>query len=56
MEEIGIEKYLKPEPLHKMERSGYNRVNMLKTVLFASKKILKSEILPSFMNILNYKM
>ena len=34
MEEIGIEKYLKPEPLHKMGRPGYNRVNMLKTILF----------------------
>lgn len=35
MEEIGIEKYLKPEPLYKLGRPGYNRVNMLKTVLFA---------------------
>ena len=34
MEEIEIEKYLKPEPLHKMGRPGYNRVNMLKTILF----------------------
>ena len=34
MEEIGREKYLKPEPLHKMGRPGYNRVNMLKTILF----------------------
>ncbi len=34
MEEIGIETYLKPESLHKMGRPGYNRVNMLKTVLF----------------------
>ena len=34
MEEIGIEKYLKPEPKGKPGRPGYNRVNMLKTVLF----------------------
>ena len=34
MEEIGIEKYLKPEPYVKTGRPGYNRVNMLKTVLF----------------------
>ena len=34
MEEIEINKYLKPEPLHKMGRPGYNRVNMLKTILF----------------------
>ena len=34
MEEIGIEKYLRPEPLHRIGRPGYNRVNMLKTVLF----------------------
>ena len=34
MEEIGIEKYLKPVPYNKMGRPGYNRVNMLKTVLF----------------------
>lgn len=34
MEEIGIEKYLKPEPPRKMGRRGYNRVNMLKTILF----------------------
>lgn len=34
MEEIGIAKYLKPEPYNKMGRPGYNRVNMLKTVLF----------------------
>ena len=34
MEEIGIEKYLKPEPFCKFGRPGYNRVNMLKTVLF----------------------
>ena len=34
MEEIRIEQYLKPEPLFKMGRPGYNRVNMLKTVLF----------------------
>ena len=34
MEEIGIEKYLKPEPYSKLGRPGYNRVNMLKTVLF----------------------
>lgn len=34
MEEIEIAKYLKPEPSHKIGRPGYNRVNMLKTVLF----------------------
>ena len=34
MEEIAIGKYLKPEPYNKMGRPGYNRVNMLKTVLF----------------------
>ena len=34
MEEIGINKYLKPEPYNKLGRPGYNRVNMLKTVLF----------------------
>lgn len=34
MEEIEIEKYLKPEPIGKLGRPGYNRVNMLKTVLF----------------------
>lgn len=34
VEEIEIEKYLKPEPIWKLGRPGYNRVNMLKTVLF----------------------
>ena len=34
MEEIGIEKYLKPGPYSKLGRPGYNRVNMLKTALF----------------------
>lgn len=34
MEEIGIERYLRPEPSHNLGRPGYNRVNMLKTVLF----------------------
>ena len=34
MEEIGIEKYLTPEPFHKIDRHRYNRVNLLKTVLF----------------------
>ena len=34
MEEIEIAKYLKPEPYNKLGRPGYNRVNMLKTVLF----------------------
>ena len=34
MEEIEIAKYLKPEPYNKVGRPGYNRVNMLKTVLF----------------------
>ena len=33
MEEIGIEKYLKPEK-RKYGRQGYDRVNMLKTVLY----------------------
>lgn len=33
MEEIEIEKYLSPEPFCKFERPGYNRVNMLKTIL-----------------------
>lgn len=34
MEEIEIAKYLKSEPFCKLGRPGYNRVNMLKTVLF----------------------
>ena len=34
MEEIGIEQYLKPEPLYRYGRPRYNRVNMLKTILF----------------------
>lgn len=34
MEEIGIEQYLKPESLYRYGRPGYNRVNMLKTILF----------------------
>ena len=34
MEEIGMEQYLKPEPLYHYGRPGYNRVNMLKTILF----------------------
>jgi len=34
MEEIGIEQYLKPEPSYRYGRSGYHRVNMLKTILF----------------------
>ena len=34
MEEIRIEQYLKPQPYNKLGRPGYNRVNMLKTVLF----------------------
>ena len=29
MEEIEIEKYLKPQPIFKPGRPGYNRVNML---------------------------
>lgn len=32
MEEIEIEKYLKPEHSNKLGRPGYNRVNMLKSV------------------------
>ena len=34
MEEIGIEQYLEPETFHWFGRPRYNRVNMLKTVLF----------------------
>ena len=34
MEEIGIEQYLEPETSHWFGRPRYNRVNMLKTVLF----------------------
>lgn len=34
MEEIGIEQYLRPEPLYRYGRPGYNRVNILKTILF----------------------
>jgi hypothetical protein len=34
MEEIEIKKYLKPKPAFQLGRPGYNRVNMLKTVLF----------------------
>jgi len=34
MEEIGMEKYLCPEPFCRLGRPGYNRVNMLKTILF----------------------
>lgn len=34
MEEIGIEKYLKPKPPCHRGRPGYDRVRMLKTVLF----------------------
>lgn len=34
MEEIGIEQYLKPEAYKATGRPGYNRVNMLKTILF----------------------
>jgi len=34
MEEIGIERYLKPASYNKLGRPGYSRVNMLKTVLF----------------------
>ena len=34
MEEIGIEQYLKPEKERRTGRKGYNRVNMLKTILF----------------------
>ena len=31
MEEIEIDKYLKPEPFSRLGRPGYNRVNMLNT-------------------------
>lgn len=41
MEEIEIEKYLKPQPIFKLGRPGYNRVNMLKTVLFGKRQIRK---------------
>ena len=34
MEEIGIERYLKPERYKSLGRPGYSRVNMLKTILF----------------------
>ena len=34
MEEIGIERYLKPEGYNPLGRPGYRRVNMLKTILF----------------------
>ena len=34
MEEIGIERYLKPESYKSLGRPGYSRVNMLKTILF----------------------
>ena len=34
MEEIKVEQYLKAEPYNRMGRPGYNRVNMLKTILF----------------------
>ena len=33
MEEIEIEQYLKPENRKRIGRPGYNRVNMLKTIL-----------------------
>ena len=34
MEEIGIERYLKPEKRGRNGRPGYSRVNMLKTILY----------------------
>ena len=34
MEEIGIERYLKPERYKPIGRPSYSRVNMLKTILF----------------------
>ena len=34
MEEIGIERYLKPERYKPLGRPSYCRVNMLKTILF----------------------
>ena len=34
MEEIGIERYLKPEERGRIGRRGYSRVNMLKTILY----------------------
>lgn len=34
MEEIGIERYLKPEGYNPLGRPSYSRVNMLKTILF----------------------
>lgn len=33
MEEIGIEQYLRSEPLYRYGRPGYNRVSMLETIL-----------------------
>ena len=35
MEEIGIERYLKPKRHTQLGRPGYSRVNMLKTILFS---------------------
>ena len=35
MEEIGIERYLKPKRYTQLGRPGYSRVNMLKTILFS---------------------
>ena len=35
MEEIGIERYLKPKRYNPLGRPGYSRVNMLKTILFS---------------------
>lgn len=35
MEEIGIERYLKPKRHNPLGRPGYSRVNMLKTILFS---------------------
>ena len=34
LEEIGIERYLKPEGYKPLGRPSYSRVNMLKTILF----------------------
>ncbi len=35
VEEIGVERYLKPKRTNPLGRPGYSRVNMLKTILFS---------------------
>lgn len=36
MEEIGIERYLRPGKISRLGRPGYNRVDLLKTTLFGA--------------------